>query len=118
MLKRRFAEKWYVYALIDQRNQRPFYVGITSNWQLREESHLGNPCVVALCDVKPTMECIRIVDSEELARRIERHLIRKLPGLVNVVHATKDVGNQRLSPTTVRLAPIAETYQVVAENIP
>ena len=83
--KRKRPGRWFVYALVDQRsrNKKVFYIGITRDWEGRKASHLDNPCVLALMDVRPTMECIRVVDCEETAKRTERHLIRKLPGLVN-----------------------------------
>lgn len=118
-VKLRYSKLWYVYALIDQASKRPFYVGITSNWALRQRSHLDNPCVQALCRPMPTMECIRVVESEEIARRIERHLIRKLGGLVNITHAAAEqVKNQAVSQKCITLEPIAPTYQLVVHDVP
>jgi hypothetical protein len=117
MPKRRFPRTWFVYALVDQRNGKPFYVGITTDWDRRKDQHLNNPCL-SLLDVKPSMECIRKDLDEQTARRIERHLIRKLPGLVNVTHAVKDKSVQSLNGTTVRLERIGQELQIVSQNIP
>lgn len=106
---------WYVYALVDQATGKPFYIGITTNWENRRRQHLENPCVLALCKPMPTMECIKIIDNEKLARRFERYLIRKIPGLVNVSGVPKDKDYHRFSPTVAKLEKITETYQIVIE---
>lgn len=90
---------WYVYGLFDSRDpKRPFYVGMTGNFEGRAAGHIGGWVSKALAQRRLeieksgahcTMRALRSFVTPKGALAHERRLINRLSGLVNALGRDK-----------------------------
>lgn len=129
MIRQYSGLNYYVYQLIDPRNERPFYVGKGKGPRVREHEHeartggIGEKCdrirEIWAQGFEVKREIIAEFDSEERAFAREMQIIKRI-GLKNLTNKTRGGGGSRTRKcrgTLTELRAEAATFAMVMRKL-